>query len=231
MSCVRIILLSDDRLFCDGVTRLLNSDAAFEVMIYDGADALQSPAPGMPADVLLIDSRMEGSLVMAGSRTYARATLLIAAPSDDAWCRDALCGGASGVLPKHAGGSALSEAVRTVAAGSVWAPRRVLADCIRALINTSATRHARAASRDGSLSRREREIFQYAAAGLANKELADRLSIGEATVKAHLTKIFQKLGVRGRSELAAVYHGVAPVPQHLVVRQKSNVLTLRTAKK
>ena len=56
-----------------------------------------------------------------------------------------------------------------------------------------------------------REIFLLAATGLANKELASRFAIGEATVKAHLTRIFQKLGVRGRAELAAVYHGVVPM--------------------
>ena len=53
-----------------------------------------------------------------------------------------------------------------------------------------------------------REVFRYAAAGLGNKEVAGRLAISEATVKVHLTHIFQKLGVRGRAELAAAFHGV-----------------------
>jgi len=57
-----------------------------------------------------------------------------------------------------------------------------------------------------SLSRREREVLHYAATGIRNKQLADQLAISEATVKAHLTHIFKKLGVGGRAELAAVYH-------------------------
>jgi len=58
------------------------------------------------------------------------------------------------------------------------------------------------------LSSREKEVLRHAATGLSNKELAERLAISEATVKVHLTHIFQKLGVRGRAELAAVYHGL-----------------------
>ena len=59
-----------------------------------------------------------------------------------------------------------------------------------------------------ALSARERDVFRLAAGGLGNKALAERLAISEATVKVHLTHIFQKLGVRGRSELAAAYHGL-----------------------
>jgi DNA-binding CsgD family transcriptional regulator len=82
-----------------------------------------------------------------------------------------------------------------------------MAACIKHLLTASGTRRAGSAMLERQLSRREREIFREAATGLGNKELAARLDIGEATVKAHLTHIFQKLGVRGRAELAAVYYG------------------------
>jgi DNA-binding NarL/FixJ family response regulator len=58
------------------------------------------------------------------------------------------------------------------------------------------------------LSTRETEVFRHAATGVGNKELADRLAISQATVKVHLTHIFQKLGVQSRAELAAAYHGL-----------------------
>ena len=185
-------------------------------------------------------------MAAAGSGRLAIASLLIAAPNDASWCRDALCAGVSGVLPKNAGAGALISAVRAVSDGSVWAPRRVMADCIRHLVTASVSRKIGAATLDRQLSKREREIFRQAASGLANKELASRLSIGEATVKAHLTRIFQKLGVRGRAELAAVYHGatprvpdpptparlfVLPTPLDAVVRQRSNSATGTAAKK
>ena len=80
-------------------------------------------------------------------------------------------------------------------------PRRVMADCIRHLVTASSARRDGTATLDRHLSRREREIFRHAATGLGNKEIAMRLVIGEATVKAHLTSIFQKLGVRNRSQV------------------------------
>jgi len=101
------------------------------------------------------------------------------------------------------------QAVRVVHQGSVWAPRRVLAECITRLTGASAARSASEVVLERQLSSREREVFRHAATGLSNKELADRLAISRATVKAHLTQIFQKLGVSGRAHLAAVYHGLA----------------------
>jgi len=198
VSSVRIFVVSDDRLLCDGVIRLLQAESGFEIVERETV-----------ADVVLIDSRLGRALELCAHSRVA-AALLFAAPSDAEWCRDALCAGASGVLPKTADAHELIEAVRVVHQGSVWAPRRVMASCIKHLLSASGARHAGSAMLEQKLSYREREIFRYAATGLANKELAALLSIGEATVKAHLTHIFQKLGVRGRAELAAVYHGATP---------------------
>lgn len=198
--------------------------------------------PIADADVVLIDSRLDEALERC-TRIEPVAALLIAAPESAEWCRDALCAGASGVLPKRAGADELIRAVRVVHEGSVWAPRRVMAACIKHLISGSVARRAGGARLEQQLSRREREIFRQAASGLANKELASQFAIEEATVKAHLTRIFQKLGVRGRAELAAVYHGVRPLkrepppgmyaiaPATMVVRRKSNFEQHGTFKK
>ena len=232
MSSVRICVVSDDRLVCEGVIKLLSGNPGFEIVDRDTS-----------ADVVLIDSRLDDALDRC-TKARVAATLLFAAPSETAWCRDALCAGASGVLPKNADAAELVEAVRVVHEGSVWAPRRVMASCIKHLLSASVARPAGSAMLEQKLSRREREIFRQAATGLANKELAALLSIGEATVKAHLTHIFQKLGVRGRAELAAVYHGatpsriapssrlfVVPASSPAVVRRASNPSARRHAKK
>jgi DNA-binding NarL/FixJ family response regulator len=233
---IRIALISDDRLFSDGIAAILHSEGGFDVTISD---------PRVPStadvDVVLIDSRLADALSLC-TAVLPASSLLIAAPSDEGWCRDALCAGASGVLAKTARAPELFQAVRVVHEGSVWAPRRVLASCIKHLTAASTTRRAGDAQLEQQLSRREREIFLQAATGLANKELASRFAIGEATVKAHLTRIFQKLGVRGRAELAAVYHGVVPMPPArsgtllsiappTVVRRKSNLATDGRTKK
>ena len=220
---VRIALLSDDCLFCDGITRILKADGAFEVSVYHTVEKLATASRAGRVDVLLVDSRIEDAMAIAGAGTIAPSSLLIAAPDDPSWCGEALCAGASGVLPKHAGGDTLISAVRAVADGSVWAPRRVMAECIRHLVTASAVRRDSAATLDRHLSRREGEIFRHAASGLGNKEIGHRLAIGEATVKAHLTSIFQKLGVRGRVELAALYHNV--ISQRAVTHVSRDFLT------
>lgn len=239
---IRIVLLSDDRLLCDGITRILHTAITTDISVHYSVASLEDAAPH--ADVLLVDSRLDDALAIAGAGTVAPA-LLIAAPDDSEYCGDALCAGVSGVLAKNAGSDALVSAVRAVADGSVWAPRRVMADCIRHLVTASAARRDGTATLDRHLSRREREIFRHAATGLGNKEIAMRLAIGEATVKAHLTSIFQKLGVHGRVELAALYHGVVTqtdttasarefLPRGrapLVVLPKSNAATAGGAKK
>jgi len=62
------------------------------------------------------------------------------------------------------------------------------------------------------LSGREQEIVHLIVGGLSNLEAANRLGITEATVKAHLTRIFQKLALRGRAQLTARYHGSVMAP-------------------
>jgi len=95
-----------------------------------------------------------------------------------------------------------------VADGQVWAPRRVIVDALKRVRRELHARSAGEAALAARLSAREREVFHLAVSGRGNKEVADRLAISEATVKVHLSHIFQKLGVRGRGELAAAYHGI-----------------------
>lgn len=207
MTSVRIALLSDDRLYCDGILRLLDAEPSFTVVALDD-QRRRSPHWASGFNVVLIDSAFERAFALCGEIDPGAGAILIAAPADPEWCRGALCAGASGVLPRHAGAAELVQAVRVVHEGSIWAPRRVMATCIRHLVAHAGSGHESDARLEQNLSRREREIFRHAATGLANKELASRFDIGEATVKAHLTHIFHKLGVRGRAELAAVYHRV-----------------------
>jgi DNA-binding NarL/FixJ family response regulator len=111
------------------------------------------------------------------------------------------------------------KAIRVVRDGQIWARRQVLEARLERLSLSVAPAIAESGLEE-RLSQREQEVFRRAATGLSNKELADALVISEATVKAHLTSIFQKLGVRGRSELAAAYHGmIPPGPRPLSPRQ------------
>ena len=104
----------------------------------------------------------------------------------------------------------MSRAIHLVAQGGVWAPRHVIGGAwLNEGKQTRADRRPGDILRAAHLTAREMEVLHCAAAGLCNKEVSDKLAISEATVKVHLTRIFQKLGLHGRARLAAVYNGVA----------------------
>ena len=201
MARISVAVLSDDRLFSEGVERIVREEIAFHVV-----------APGDAPDILLVDCRMDGALhatiKMCASfqRDGGPAVIFFAAPDDDEWALEALAAGARGILPKAANGSDMLMAIRMVSEGIIWAKRRVVSLRLDRLSGVKL--HPTETLLEKRLSIREREVLHHAATGLGNKELADRLSISEATVKVHLTHIFQKLGVRGRAELAAAYHGI-----------------------
>lgn len=116
------------------------------------------------------------------------------------------------MLSKRAGPEDLLKAIRAVCDGQIWSSRRVLAAWLAHLTTPAAFAPPTPVAYElySLLSHREREVFRHAATGKGNKELAVELAVSEATIKVHLTRIFQKLGLRGRAELAAAYHGLLP---------------------
>lgn len=118
---------------------------------------------------------------------------------------DAVHAGASGFLAKDAEPADIVAAVRAVAAGdgllSPRATRTVLAQVSAAL---GAVGRREAAERVATLSERELDVARLVAEGLSNAEIAQRLFLGEATVKTHLANACAKLGVAGRVQLAVV---------------------------
>jgi DNA-binding NarL/FixJ family response regulator len=212
MQPVRVAVLSDDRLLCEGLLRIIASEPSFAVVGQDDQPILAPSLRAARPHVLLVDSRMEGafSLCAALKRDGEPVVILIAARDDDDWAVGALEAGTRGILAKSARPEELIKAVRVVHKGEIWARRHVLAARLEHLAGASVAGRAVDALLEQRLSSRERDVFRQAATGLSNKELASRLAISEATVKVHLTRIFRKLGVRGRAELAAAYHGMIP---------------------
>jgi len=195
---LRISVLTDDRLFHAGLRRILEPDPAFHVVADTDTAAV---------DVLLIDGRVNGALAACAAQRLVGGpkVLIVAAPDDDAWAPEALAAGARGILSKSAGAEDLVKAIHVVADGLIWARRRVIVACLDRLTGAPPPARGGDTSFEERLSGRERDVFRHAAAGLGNRELAQRLNISEATVKVHLTRIFQKLGVTGRAALAANY--------------------------
>ncbi len=206
---VRVALLSDSALFRSGLHRLLGADPSLLVVAELTAGPVRELLRSSAPQILVVDAQTEGALEICcelrlnGARPWV---ILAGADQDDRWAVEALKAGARGILPKSATVEHLLKAVRVVHQGEVWATNRVIAQTIGELAARSVNpRLGKLAFRE-RLSPREQEIVLLIVGGLSNLEAAIRLGITEATVKAHLTHIFQKLALRGRSQLAAHYH-------------------------
>jgi DNA-binding NarL/FixJ family response regulator len=195
----RVVVVDDHAVVRDGIVNLLESAPGIEVVATagGGAEALEVVASANP-DVVVMDLSMPG---MDGVEATKRLSvdhpdvkvLVLTTFADQRRILDALDAGAAGYLLKDAEPDAVIAAVRAVVAGGApLDPKaaRVLLD------SRQLPRQAR------HLSTREREVLALLATGMANKQIARRLGIAERTVKAHLTSIFQQLGVTDRTQAA-----------------------------
>ena len=200
---IRVAIVDDHAVVRQGLEQLLAGEPDIEVVgtAANGEDAhalLSSSSP----DVFLMDLSMPGvDGVEATRRILADApdvhVVVLTSFADRQRILDALEAGASGYLLKDSDPAQVAEAVRVAAAGeSPLDPKaaRVLLDARR--------EGQPAATAAGKLSPREREVLDLVGQGLANKQIARRLGIAERTVKAHLTSVFQAIGVTDRTQAA-----------------------------
>jgi DNA-binding NarL/FixJ family response regulator len=208
VSLIRTAILGDNRLFRQGLKRLLASDPSLVVVGEGDRVALDEFLRDPTLDILLTDTWIDGNPAPSAEhrRIGSRPCLiLLAAEADDDWAVRALKAGARGILVKSAGAEELIKAIRVVYEGQIWARRRVLARIVEEMATLGETSRPACAFPDQRLTRREQEVVHSTTGGLSNAEIADRLGISEATVKAHLTKVFQKLGLRDRLQLATLH--------------------------
>ncbi|HEY2258091.1 MAG TPA: response regulator transcription factor [Solirubrobacteraceae bacterium] len=195
---IRILIAEDHGVVREGLARLLASVSDMDVVAVAGAgdEALQMAADSRP-DVVLMDLRMPR---MDGSEATRRLleqhpgiqVVILTSFSEREEILRALDAGAIGYLLKDAEPEELIRGVRAAAQGdSPLAPRAA-----RTLLDS------RVQPAGQQLSAREREVLESVARGLPNKLIARELGISEKTVKAHLTSIFQTIGVSDRVQAA-----------------------------
>lgn len=209
----RVLVVDDHALVRSGITGLLEA-ADLEVVgeAGDGAEAVEAVVRLHP-DVVLMDIRMPGLDGIEATRRIVRGddpprVLVLTTFDLDEYVYRALKAGASGFLLKDAPPDRLVEAVRTVARGEALLAPALTRRLIERYLAAPQPRLG-SDPRDG-LTPRETEIWLLIARGLSNLEIGQSLFLSEATVKAHVTRLLAKLGVRDRVQavVAAYESGV-----------------------
>jgi DNA-binding NarL/FixJ family response regulator len=203
---IRLIIADDHALLRGGLKSLLRRQRDMRVVAeVEKADALIETVASTPCDVLLLDLQMERwALEDIRELAWKTKVLVLTASESVENAIAAMRLGARGVVQKRFAIQTLIEAIRAVAEGLVW-----MAPPLQAEIAAQWS-----ASGSNTLTVREVEIMRCVATGRRNAEIAERLSISVATVKTHLTNIFQKLSIRDRVELTlyAIRHGLVAAP-------------------
>ena len=210
---IRIVLVDDDALVRAGLGLILGGSPDLEVVAEasDGADALEVVRQHRP-DVVLMDIRMPRMDGIAATEEILarpdapRVIVLTTFDSDDLVLK-ALQAGASGFLLKDTPPARMVEAIRAVDAGETTLSPSVISQVV-GLATKSADdgRSEMALKQLDALTEREREVAVAIGQGKSNAEIAGELYMSIATVKAYVTRIFYKLGVDNRVQVAMKVH-------------------------
>lgn len=212
---IRVLIADDETLFREALRLLLETERDFRVVGYasDGMEAV-ALARKLKPDVLLLDlamPRLPGleALRSISSGSIPVRTILLTAAMTRTDVMKALQHGAHGIVMKDVPPDVLFKSIHAVMKGEYWIQREAVADLVAAVRELRPV-DSQASARRFNLTRREVEIIQTVVDGSPNKEIASRLGVTEATVKHHLTSIFDKVGVSNRLELAlfAMHHSL-----------------------
>jgi DNA-binding NarL/FixJ family response regulator len=211
---IRVVVAVGQTIFRQGLRMLLEREPEITVVgeAKTSEELLDLVAETKP-DVLLLDVQLSGnpqleSLRQLKNMTDAESvrTILLLPSIQQSEVVRAMKLGACGVVAKDAPPEILLKSIRAVMNGILWVDREI----IQSLINVNRGRKPASETRVSDLTPRELDIVRAIVEGRVNKEIAETFNISEYTVKHHLTRIFDKLRVANRVELAifALTHGL-----------------------
>jgi DNA-binding NarL/FixJ family response regulator len=214
---IRVVVVDDDPLVRAGLNLMLGGAPELEIVgeAGDGSEGLDVIARTRP-DVVLMDIRMPqmdgltATQRLCEQRDPPKVIVLTTFDADEHVVR-ALGNGASGFLLKDTSPPMIVEAIHRVAAGEPMLSPSVTAQLIRRVVEDSSTgangdRAGTAAARLASLSARERDVAVAIGQGKSNAEIASELFMSLATVKAHVSRIFVKMDLTNRVQIAICVH-------------------------
>lgn len=213
MERVKVVIVDDEHLVRSGLRLVLDgADGISVVGEASGGEEAVSVVKALTPDVVLMDIRMPQGNGIEATRALAALpckVVMLTAFDTDEFLLDALAAGACGFLLKDTAPRELVTAVHQAADGELQFSPTVLARLV------SLAGRGRATTAEGSagfadLTDREREVAIAVAEGLSNAEIAAALFLGLPTIKTHLGRVFAKLGVSSRLQVALAVRAALP---------------------
>jgi len=208
-----VLLIDNQELVRAGIRSLLESRDFAVLGAAAHADAVRLAGELQPAVIILDPDTGSGAalnLIGEVQEASVRSRILVlTAQRDPALCARVMVLGAAGLMYKHEPADVLFKAIHRLQAGEVWLDRARTAGVLMQMARRRRELDSSEA-RIETLTKREREIVGVVCEGLRNRQIADRLSISEATARNHLTSILDKLGLASRFDLVvfAFRHGL-----------------------
>lgn len=194
---IRILTVDDHPLLREGIAALLSTETDMKLVAEasNGQEAVEKFRVHRP-DVTLMDIQMPGvggveAISLIRNEFPGARIIVLTTYSGDAQVVAALRAGARAYILKGQVHRELLETIRAVHTGQKRIPQEIAADLAQHVA-------------DDDLTPREIDVLRLIAAGNANKQIADQLSIGEATVKSHVTNILSKLGANDRAHAVTI---------------------------
>lgn len=195
-------MVDDHSLFRESLSRLLQAESDFRIVgTFASAKEALSALDRMNADIVLLDYDLgeeQGTLFLteAKKKAFPGRILMVTAGMNDSDILHALENGSAGIFLKHSPPAQLVEAIYRIMNGEAWLDPKAVNSLLAAASDRKKVQH------DAQpLNGRERVVLKSVFEGLTNKEIAARLQISETSVKAVIQHLFEKTGVRTRSQL------------------------------
>lgn len=205
MPAYKILIADDHPLFRDALRQALAD--GFDALEIDEAGSLDGVRAALDTDdgydLILLDLKMPGVQGFSGLM-YLRAqypsvpVMVVSANEDSQVIRTSLDFGASGFVPKSAGADQIRSALSRVMDGEIWVPPDL------DLSGDADSESSQLAARLSTLTPQQVRVLMMLSQGLLNKQIAYELNVSEATVKAHVSAILQKLDVDSRTQAVIV---------------------------
>ena len=195
-------IADDHPLFRNALLEVISGDMpdAATTQSFDFAGTLEQLEANPDTDLLLLDLHMPGSqdlfgLISVREKFPSIPVVVISSTDDPNTISRAIGHGAAGFIPKSTPPEQITEALNQVLEGDSWVP-----EALRGRLRPVDANEKSMASRIATLTPHQYKVLQYIREGWLNKQIAYELGITEATVKAHITSIFKKLGASNRTQ-------------------------------